>query len=281
VEHAGPSRTAWSAASHRAAHQLLEDGRIFDDPFAVAMVGGVEADILAHAEADASRGPMRTFIAVRHRVAEDQAEDAYAHGVRQVVVLGAGLDTFAIRNDLADLRVWEVDHPSTQAVKREVIAAHGMPVPPTASFVGVDFEHDDLGERLHDAGFDASAPAVFLWLGVVPYLTRDAVVETLRFVASTPGSSVVFDHPVPVSSLSPRAQRWHERRSAAVSRLGEPWRTAFEPAELAALLDDLGMDVVDDVDARTIAIRWFGAPDTTPVRAGGHIVVATVRSRES
>ena len=76
----GPSVTAWSAAAHRAAHQLLEDGRIFDDPFAVAIVGGVEADILAHAEADATRGPMRIFIAVRHRVAEDEVDDAYARG---------------------------------------------------------------------------------------------------------------------------------------------------------------------------------------------------------
>lgn len=220
---------------------------------------------------------MRTFIAVRHRVAEDEVAAAAGRGVRQVVVLGAGLDTFSLRNPYRGVRVWEVDHPATQEWKRSVLAERGIPVPVGTVFVGVDFEVDDLGERLAAAGFDGAAPAVFLWLGVVPYLTRDAVVQTLRFTARVPGSSVVFDHPVPVGSLGDRQREWHDRRAAAVERLGEPWITAFDPAELAALLDGLGMDVTDDVDARQIAIRWFGAPESTPVRPGGHVVVARAR----
>ncbi|MDL9979028.1 class I SAM-dependent methyltransferase [Microbacterium sp. ASV49] len=270
----GPSITAWSAAAHRAAHQLLEDGRIFDDPFAVAVVGGVEADILAHAEANATRGPMRIFIAVRHRVAEDEVDAAYLRGVRQVVVLGAGFDTFACRNAYPGLRVWEVDHPATQAVKLETLQAQGIPIPDSAQFVAVDFEVDDLAERLAAMGFDRLMPAVFLWLGVVPYLTREAVEQTLRYIASVPASSVVFDHPEPVSSLTDRQRRWHERRAAAVGRVGEPWITAFAPADLADLLAEMGMRVVDDVDAREIAIRWFGAPASTPPRPGGHVVTA-------
>jgi methyltransferase (TIGR00027 family) len=272
----GPSITAWSAAAHRAAHQLLEDGRIFHDPFAVAIVGGVEADIVAHAEADATRGPMRIFIAVRHRVAEDEVDAAYRRGVRQVVILGAGFDTFASRNPYPGLRVWEVDHPATQAVKLETLRAHGIPIPESAVYAAVDFETQDLGERLADAGFDRTAPAVFVWLGVVPYLTGDAVEQTLRYVASVPGASVVFDHPVPVSSLDDRQRRWHERRAASVGRAGEQWITAFDPEELSSLLKGLGMRVTDDVDARQIAIRWFGAPASTPSRPGGHVVVARV-----
>ncbi len=272
----GPSVTAWSAAAHRAAHQLLEDGRIFDDPFAVAIAGGVEADIIAHAEANQSRGPMRIFIAVRHRVAEDEVGTAYDRGVRQVVILGAGFDTFASRNAYAGLRVWEVDHPATQAVKLDTLRAQGIPIPDSAVYTAVDFETEDLAERLAEAGFDRTAPAVFLWLGVVPYLTRNAVEQTLKYVASVPGASVVFDHPEPVSSLDARRRQWHERRAAAVRRAGEPWITAFDPAELSALLEGFGMPVTDDVDVRQIAIRWFGAPASTPPRPGGHVVVARV-----
>jgi methyltransferase (TIGR00027 family) len=144
-----PSRTARVAAAHRAAHQVLEQGRIFADPLAVRILGE-DTEALVH---DALQHPhkraMRLFIAVRTRFAEDALTVAAAHGVRQLVVLGAGLDTYAYRNALGDrLRIFEVDHPATQAWKRERLAAAAIPLPPCAHLCSGGFRVRDLGERL-------------------------------------------------------------------------------------------------------------------------------------
>ena len=137
---------------------------------------------------------LRLFVAVRHRFAEDVIAEAVARGVRQVVVLGAGLDTFAYRHTHEGLRVYEVDFPATGAWKRQRLTEAGIAVPDSVTYVGVDFERDDLMSRLTEGGFDASSPAEFLWLGVVPYLSREAVAATLRAVATVPGAEVVFDY---------------------------------------------------------------------------------------
>lgn len=271
MEHDGPSRTALSAALHRAAHQVLEDGRIFRDPLAVPIVGG---EALVRERAQPGRQPMRTFIAVRHRVAEDEVAAAVDRGVRQAVVLGAGLDTFGLRNPHADrgLRVWEVDHPATQRWKRDRLQDIGVGVPATLTFTAVDFEVDDLADRLAAAGVDRAAPVVFLWLGVVPYLTVEAIDATLAVIGRSPGGSVVLDHPEPAELLPEGMREWHRERAAAVARLGEPWVSAFTPEDLRALLGGHGLSVVDDVGSREIAARWFGVD--VPARPGGHVVVA-------
>ncbi len=177
MEHGGPSRTAWGAAGHRAAHQVLEDGRIFRDPLALRILGEDADGVVDNARATPRRTPMRIFIAVRHQVAEDALARHVADGTRQVVVLGAGLDTFAYRNPFADngVRVFEVDHPATQEWKRDTLARTGIPIPDAVTFAPVDFETDDLATRMAASGVDLAAPTFFLWLGVVPYLTREAV----------------------------------------------------------------------------------------------------------
>src|SRR5271157_2024662 len=119
-----PSRTALGAAAHRAVHQVLERGRIFSDPLAVRILGADAETTLRDAENNPARRKLRLFIAVRTRFAEDALAAAVARGVRQLVVLGAGLDTFAYRNPFGEqLHVFEVDHPATQAWKRERLAA--------------------------------------------------------------------------------------------------------------------------------------------------------------
>ena len=191
-----PSRTALRAAAHRAAHQSVEHGRVFADPLAIRVLGEApEAVFGADLHSAATRG-MRLFIAARSRFAEETLAAAVARGVRQYVVLGAGLDTFAHRNPYADqgLRVFEVDHPATQGWKRGRLADAGLATPASLTFAPVDFERQTLAEGLANAGFDTAAPAVFAWLGVVVYLTRGAVLGTLGWIASLPpGTEVVFD----------------------------------------------------------------------------------------
>ena len=126
---------------------------------------------------------MRAFFAVRSRYAEDQLAEALKRGVTQYVVLGAGLDTFAYRNPYAgrDLRVFEVDHPATQAWKRNRLETTGIPVPADLTYVPVDFEKRAVPECLSEAGFQRNAPTFFSWLGVTPYLTPEAFNATVGF----------------------------------------------------------------------------------------------------
>src|SRR5271167_3788406 len=141
---AKPSRTAQRVAIRRAAHQLLDDPKVFDDPLAVALADG-ESERPPDAQQPYSRA-LRAFIAVRSRYAEDQLGRAVERGVRQYVVLGAGLDTFAYRNPFrsAGLHVFEVDHPATQEWKREQLREAGIAIPGEMKFAAVDFETQAL-----------------------------------------------------------------------------------------------------------------------------------------
>src|SRR5262249_36394625 len=141
--------------------------------------------------ADPSERPMRLFIAARSRFSENALAAAVARGVRQVVVLGAGLDTFAVRNPFADVRVFEVDYPATRTWKRKRLREAGIAEPPSLTFAPVDFEQESLAEGLAKSGFRTGDPAFFQWLGVVPYLTREAISGTLALIGSTGGSEVV------------------------------------------------------------------------------------------
>jgi methyltransferase (TIGR00027 family) len=260
MEPGQPSRTALAAAGHRAAHQLLEAGQVFADPLAVAILGAPAAELTrAELRAPATRG-MRLFIAARSRFAEESLAAAVARGVRQYVVLGAGLDTFAYRNPFegSGLRVFEVDHPATQAWKRQRLSDVGLAVPASLTFASVDFERQTLGEGLATAGFDAAAPAFFAWLGVTVYLTREAILETLRFIAAVPGGEVVFDYGEPPSAFPEGAQRSLQlARAQRAAAVGEPWITRFAPAELHAALRSLGFDALEDLGPAQIAHRFY------------------------
>jgi methyltransferase (TIGR00027 family) len=264
MEKGQPSRTAYSAARYRAAHQLLEQGRIFTDPLAVRILGQSEDELLA----DAERRPMRVFIAARTRFAEDALQAAVQRGVDQLVVLGAGLDTFAYRNPYERLRVVEVDHPDTQAWKRERLAQAGIAVGGSVTYLGVDFERESLADRLERDG-----PAFFLWLGVVPYLTRPGFDETLA-VMSEEGDEVVFDYAQNPERMSPERRAALEARAARVAKIGEPWLTYFEPDEIAADLGGQGFTEIEDLGPAQLAARFFNRPDVPPDTPGGHVLRA-------
>jgi methyltransferase (TIGR00027 family) len=227
---------------------------------------------------------MRVFIAARTRFAEDALTEAVERGVRQVVVLGAGLDTYAYRSALGDrLHVFEVDHPATQEWKRRCLEHAAISIPSSLTFAPIDFERETLGEGLAAAGFDPSQQTFFTWLGVVPYLTEEAVWSTLRFIASLPnGAHVVFDYSDPPDSLSPEAQISHERRAAHVDALGEAWLCYFDSDQLHAMLVTLGFSEIEDFGPKQIAARFFpGHADRLPDK-GGHILRgATIQGKQS
>ncbi len=224
---------------------------------------------------------MRLFIAVRTRFAEDCLAAAIARGVRQLVVLGAGLDTYAYRSTLGDrLRIFEVDHPATQAWKRQRLADTGIPVPQALTFAPVDFERESLAMGLTSVGFDSTEQSFFTWLGVVPYLTEQAVFSTLGFIAKLPGGAhVVFDYGNPPTS-SPDRDEYTARReelAARVASVGEAFRSHFETDVLRGKLIALGFRELEDLGPAQIRERYF-ANRKDPVRnRGGHVVCATTR----
>lgn len=206
----------------------------------------------------------------RSRYAEDKLTAAAANGVQQYVVLGAGLDTFAYRNPFQQVRVFEVDHPATQAWKRERLEAAGIAIPAEFAFVAIDFEKQMLDAALDVAGFRTSEPAFFSWLGVTPYLTREAFEATVRFIAAMPaGSGVAFDFAVERSSLGMMERLALDELSRRVASAGEPFRLFFNPEALAEELKRMGFSQVERLDAGGINARYFAnRSDKLRVRGG-------------
>jgi len=157
----GPSRTALATAYARAYHHVADHPRILADPVAARLVGVTTEELLAVAEptedrpgSGATYRPRRLFFAARARFAEDRVAAGIAVGVRQVVILGAGLDTFAYRNPNPSLRIFEVDHPVTQAWKRRRLDELDIALPNALTFVPVNLETDLLAkyvQRLTEA----------------------------------------------------------------------------------------------------------------------------------
>jgi methyltransferase (TIGR00027 family) len=311
MESGQPSSTAWAAALHRAAHQVLEHGRIFPDPLALRILGTEAATLNREAEDRPSRRRMRIFIAARHRFAEDALaawldqradQGAIKCGVRQVVVLGAGLDTWAYRNSFATVladrvHVFEVDHPATQAWKRQLLSDAAIPIPNSLTFAPVDFEKRTLADGLAAAGFDRAHPTFFTWLGVVPYLTEEAIWSTLAFIASVgqailspagsvkpappgKGTQVVFDYGDPPDSLPGEMRVLAERRAARVAEWGETFLSYFEPEKLHAKLHSLGFKEIEDLGPPQIASRYFPGRAASMPKRGGHVLRASVKPSE-
>ena len=209
---------------------------------------------------------LRAFLVARSRYAEDNLRRAVERGVKQYVLLGAGLDTFAYRNSYEQLRVFEVDHPATQQWKRELLQRNRIAVPESVTYTPVDFERQSLSAQLSDSGFNQRAPTFFAWLGVVPYLTLEAFRGTLSFVSAQPaGSGVTLDYGQPREVLPPLERLAHDSLASRVEKAGEPFRLFFTPAEIAAEFSRF--QSIEDLGAAGINARYFtGRTDQLAVR---------------
>ena len=273
------SRTAQRVAIRRAAHQLLDDPRVLDDPLALRIIGAEAADALRSSpreDHNFSRA-FRAFMAARSRYAEDQLAHAVKQGVTQYVVLGAGLDTFACRNPHRGLRVFEVDHPDTQAWKREQLLHAGIAIPDSLIFVPVNFERQTLADGLQQSGFNASDAVFFSWLGVTPYLTHAACMATLSYIAKMPaGSGVVFDFAIDRKLLNFGQKIALDALSRRVAAAGEPFQLSFDPRTLQDELKGLGFRRTEFLQGEQINARYFqDRTDGLRVRGGlGHLLAA-------
>jgi methyltransferase (TIGR00027 family) len=276
-----PSRTAQGAAMHRAAHQLVDTPPVFCDPLAVRIIGEEAAAELREGRdrrTMTESSGLRTFIAIRSRFAEDCLDEAITRGVRQYVLLGAGLDTFAYRASREGLCIFEVDHPATQAWKRQRLAECGIAIPASVIYTPVDFERETLHEGLARARFDLTAPGMFAWLGVTPYLTPEAVTNTLTFVATLPrGTEIVFDYAEPPENRDSEHSRLFRAMAERVAASGEPFKCFFEPETLVRTMKALGFSHVEDMDRAALNARYFhGRVDGLQLRGRAHLMHARV-----
>lgn len=296
------SRTALAAALMRAIHTRLDRPRVIDDAWGDRLVSdGEKADLARRIRSEASaaararldalgsdggvidtvlrRHPSYGGVVLRTRWAEDALADAVASGARQYVLLGAGLDSFCVRQPefARALDVFEVDQPASQALKRDRLA--GADVPTNVHFVAADLAREDLGPALARAGFRSDVPSFFSWLGVTVYLTRTANEATLRAVAScaAPGSGIAFTY-IDQRALDAGAPQLDARRTQRAAQ-GEPWLSGFDPTTLASDLRALGLALVEDLDGDALTARYCsGRSDGLAAARVGHVARARVGS---
>jgi methyltransferase (TIGR00027 family) len=252
MEERGASRTAIVTAMLRGAHCILDgEPKILDDSFARAFAGFPSDEELlkalnALAPPDFPR--MRTLFALRNRYAEDELVRAIEDGTSQYIILGAGLDSFAYRRPdlLRTLDVYEVDHPASQAWKRERVEKLGIEVPARLRYVPIDFERETLNEGLAAGEINLNTATFFSWLGVTQYLSPSAVLSTLHEIAglAAPGSEIIFQFVVPAATLAGEERSLVTALAAGAAAVGEPWLSFFEPEELEAHLRQMGFGKV-------------------------------------
>jgi methyltransferase (TIGR00027 family) len=277
VQEGQPSRTAERVAVERAAHQILDSPRVLEDPLAIQLLSPERRQQLLDHPSRHDLSPMskptRAIVVVRTRIAEDELAKS---GVNQYVLLGAGLDTFAYRNPFSNVRVFEVDQPDTQALKRQRLQAAGIVRPPNMTFVPCDFSRDALSDALAAAGFDRTRPAVFAWLGVVMYLDAADVAGTLRYIATLPSpTSVISDYAQPPDAFPWLQRIFYKKVLDRLAEIGEPWKSFMEPAPLREQLLSLGFSSVEDLGGDEINDRYLAnRSDGLKARGIGRIAVA-------
>jgi len=258
---AAPSRTAMLAALARGMLRMeATPPWVLDDAFALVLVGPAWQDLRELTEqlfpaqvlAETSAA-----VCTRSRYAEDRLA---AGGFTQYVILGAGLDSFAWRRPdlLRSLRVFEVDHPATQAWKLERVRDLALPLSDSQVFVPVDFEAEPLRDALRTAGFDWGQPVLFSWTGVAPYLTAQAIASTLRTIAgAAAGSEVVLSYRAEESMLDDVGKEFIRIYAPLAASLGEPLQPGWPVIEIERLISQCGLKVVDHPARADLQERYF------------------------
>jgi methyltransferase (TIGR00027 family) len=278
-----PSLTASGIAIMRAVEsERPADERICYDPFARRFVPAWLYYLMrffirsGYAE---WRGPgVNGFLAARDRYSDDVLQKFLNEGLQQLVILGAGYDSRAYRLNLAGVKVFEVDHPATQADKLAKLQAIFGKIPEHVTYVPVDFNTQTLEKRLLDSGYDPKRKTLFIWQGVSMYLASEAVDSTLAFVVhhSGAGSAIVFDY-IYQSMLD--AQNHGEIKNMRRYRFmtGEGLTFGIPEGRVETFLKERGFHSVKDVDVDYLKATYFIRKNAGRAVAGGYgIVIGTI-----
>lgn len=256
-----PDNTAIRTALWRALH-LEADAppHVFHDDVGLTLAAP-DADWRSRPDMSPFTRAFRASIVARARFIEDLVQQEAARGVTQYVILGAGLDTFAQRRpELASrMHVFEIDQPGPQAWKQQRLIDTGLGIPPFLKLVPVDFEAGDTWwEKLAASGFEAAQPAIVASTGVSMYLTREAIMATLRQVAAlASGTTFAMSFMLPIEMLDPDVRPGVERAAAGARASGTPFISFFTPAEMLKMARDAGFKKAEHVSAAALAERYF------------------------
>jgi methyltransferase (TIGR00027 family) len=256
------SRTVEIPAIMRALHQTIDDDpKILTDPIAPRLIAADDQGWLAPLLDHPFATQWRAGFALRARYVEDCLAEGVQCGVKQYVILGAGLDTFAYRQPSwgDSLGIYEVDDLTTQQWKGDRLRVAGVAIPSNLRFVPIDFESISIADALESAGFAFDAKTLCSWIGVTQYLTPHALEATFQFVLSLPRSSeIVFSFILPqdaVSGIEAEAVMLAAQRAAEV---GEPWLTRFHADELRVKLQTMGFSQIVHLTPEAARARYFG-----------------------
>jgi methyltransferase (TIGR00027 family) len=256
-----PDNTAVRTALWRALH-VEEDSppHIFEDVVGLKLLAP-DNEWRNRPDMSSFTRPFRAAIVARARFVEDLVTEQARRGVLQYVILGAGLDTFAQRKpELASyMQVFEIDQPASQEWKSQRLIELGFGFPPFLHFVPVNFEAGYAWwDRLGESGFDSKEAAVVASTGVSMYLTREAIMATLRQVATlVRGSTFVMSFMLPIELNDPEIRPGVERAAAGAKANGTPWLSFFTPAEMLELAREAGFRKVEHISAAALAERYF------------------------
>ena len=261
------SKTAQIAAAHRAYHFKFDSPLILEDSAAEWLMGQPLITILNVAPLRkllwlpllAKVRPISTFVIVRSRYTEDALMNLEPGDCRQYLIMGAGFDSWALRNDESQINVFELDHPATQHWKESRILSRLGALPPNLHLVPIDFENMSVTNALSRSEFDTHSKVFVSWLGTIYYLTMDSIKETFASLATicTPGSRIAFDYFYPKSTMTPADLKLFELMDKDVANRGEPLRTLLNAEEIEQILLDTGFSVIEDIPASEIRKRYL------------------------
>jgi methyltransferase (TIGR00027 family) len=279
--HQRPDPTAVRVALWRAQHLDLDDPpHVFDDSVGIALAQPEDGWQQRPDMHPTGTRPFRAWIVARARFVEDLLVEQLSRGIRQYVMLGAGLDTLAQRRPdiAAQLTIFEVDQPEHSAWKREQLLRAGYDIPDRFQLVPVDFERTDGWAELSAAGFDRQQPVLVVSAGVSMYLTKEANTETLNQVAALAAGSVLamtFQLPEELVDEADREGRGFAIRGAAAS--GTPFLSFYSPEEMLDAASTAGFREARHVSSRELTERYFsGRHDGLRPSTGEDLLVATV-----
>jgi methyltransferase (TIGR00027 family) len=262
-----PSQTAQFAAAHRAYHFMHDHPVILQDTAAGWLLGPPLSAILRvpllrwlfWRPLLAKVRPISIFVVVRSRYAEDCLERSISGGCRQYVILGAGLDSWALRHNEPGVTVFELDHPATQQWKEARIRARLGALPSHLVLIPVDFERESIAGMLPGHSFNPQASAFISWLGTICYLTHGAIEAAFTSLARVcaPGSRIAFDYFQPKSTMLPSDLQLFETLDEGGTRRGEPMQTLLDSDMMAEILLSAGFRVVEDLSATDVRQRYL------------------------
>ena len=282
--------TAEVTAAIRAMHLLYDQPVVFNDPYALQLTSLALRRVcqnrffqwvLKRKIISETFRPISGQVLSRAKYVEEKLEQAASKEISQYVIIGAGFDSFCLRRPdfSANLRIYEVDHPATQRVKRKRLLQILDSSPKGVEFLAIDLEKGTIAAALARSSYSKNEKAFFSWLGTIPYLSEEAVFNVLRHLASfaAKGSEIVFDYLIPTNKMTLEDRQALGKGMRIIERWGEPVKSFFDPDALPDEVSHLGYRIFENQSPVELNSRYFSdRSDNLVAHSAAYIVHAAI-----